>query len=133
MDTEPGLTATDVAVVTDADTAVAMGSGDVPVLGTPRLLAWVEAVTIRAVAAALPAGSTTVGTRVQLEHVRPTPVGGRLTVSARLAHVDGRLLRFEVTAVDGSGTAVAHGQITRVIVDRGRFLSRVGPPEHPTE
>jgi predicted thioesterase len=123
---ETDLTATDVCVVTDADTAVAMGSGDVPVLGTPRLLAWVEAAAVRAVAAVLPAGNTTVGTRVQLEHMRPTPVGGRLTVSARLAHVDGRLLQFEVTAVDDTGTAVGHGQVTRVIVDQERFLSRVG-------
>ena len=54
--------------VTDADTAVALGSGDVPVLATPRLIAWMEAATVRAAAAFLVKGQTTVGTAIRIEH-----------------------------------------------------------------
>ena len=61
--------------VTDADTAAALGSGDVPVLGTPRLIAWMEAATVRTVAALLNPGQTTVGTAIRIEHRRATAVG----------------------------------------------------------
>jgi len=126
MNLRPGLTASASFDVTDADTAIALGSGLVPVLATPRLLAWCEAVTVRAVAPGLDEGRTSVGSRVQLDHLRATLVGGHLTVNAQLIHVDGRLLRFEVTALDESAAVVAHGQITRVVVDRERFLARLG-------
>ncbi len=126
MSLRPGLTASASFDVTDADTALALGSGLVPVLATPRLLAWCEAVTVLAIASGLDEGRTSVGSRVQLDHLRATPVGGRLTVNAQLVHADGRLLRLEVTALDESATVVAHGQITRVVVDRERFLARLG-------
>ena len=126
MNLRPGLTASASFDVTDADTAIALGSGLVPVLATPRLLAWCEAVTVQAVAAGLDEGRTSVGSRFQLDHLHATPVGGRLTVNAQLIHLDGRLLRFEVTALDESAAVVAHGQITRVVVDRERFQARLG-------
>jgi predicted thioesterase len=126
MSLRPGLTASASFDVTDADTAIALGSGLVPVVATPRLLAWCEAVTVQAIAAGLDEGRTSVGSRVQLDHLRPTLVGGRLTVNAQLIHADGRLLKFEVTVLDESAAVVAHGQITRVVVDRARFLARLG-------
>src|SRR6478609_8571760 len=109
--------------VTDADTAAAMGSGDVPVLGTPRLIAWLEAATVRAAAAFLQPGQTTVGTAIRVEHRRATAVGGSVDVTATPPHdLGSRLLTFEVQAVDGSGAVIAAGQIDRVIVDRDRFV-----------
>jgi fluoroacetyl-CoA thioesterase len=126
MSLRPGLTASASFGVADADTAIALGSGLVPVLATPRLLAWCEAVTVQAIETGLDEGRTSVGSRVQLDHLRATLVGGRLTVHAQLVHADGRLLKFEVTALDESETVVAHGQITRVVVDRERFLARLG-------
>jgi fluoroacetyl-CoA thioesterase len=126
MSLRPGLTASASFDVTDADTAIALGSGLVPVVATPRLLAWCEAVTVQAITAGLDEGTTSVGSRVQLDHLRATPVGGRLTVNAQLIHADGRLLKFEVTALDESAAVVAHGQIIRVVVDRARFLARLG-------
>ena len=107
------------------DTAAAFGSGDLDVLATPRLLAWCEQATVAAVADRLPAGSTSVGTRVELAHLRASPVGADLTVRCDLVHVDGRLLRFDVRAEDGAGVVVGHGQVTRVVVDRDRFLARL--------
>ena len=123
-------------VVTDADTAMALGSGDVPVLATPRVLAWLEAATVAALAPDLEAGSTSVGTRVEVEHVAATPVGATVIATASVSYVDGRLVRFEVAAEhrapDGSLTVAATGRVTRVIVDRERFLRRLRPPAQPS-
>jgi predicted thioesterase len=115
-------------VVTDDDTAIAVGSGNLPVLATPRLLAWCEAATCAEVEAALAEGETSVGTRVQLEHLAASPVGAELEVTATTAYVDGRLHRFAVAARHTSdGKVVASGEITRVVVDTARFLARIQP------
>ena len=113
-------------VVGDADTAAAVGSGSLPVLGTPRLLAWLEAATCAGLAPLLPEGSTSVGTRVQVEHLAASPVGAHVEVSASSAYRDGRLHRFTVSARDAtSGKVLAAGEITRVVVDAERFLARL--------
>lgn len=115
--------------VTEADTAAVLGSGDLAVLGTPRLLAWCEAATVAATAPALDASRTSVGTRVSLEHLAASPVGERLRVEATVAYVDGRLVRFTVAASHlADGKVVGTGEVTRVVVDRERFLARAGPP-----
>jgi predicted thioesterase len=108
------------------DTAVAAGSGDVPVLATPRVLALAEAATLDALAPALPARTTTVGTAVTLTHSAPTPVGGRVVAEARVTAVDGRRLTFEVTVRDGEpepDRIVATATIERTAVDRERFVA----------
>jgi predicted thioesterase len=122
----PGAGSELVHLVGDGDTASAMGSGDVPVLATPRLLALAEAATVAAVDRALEDGQTTVGSRIELEHLVASPVGTRVMVRAELMAVDGRLLRFDVAAQHPDGSVVAHGRITRVVVDRARFLQRAG-------
>jgi fluoroacetyl-CoA thioesterase len=122
-------TATGTFTVTEGDTARALGSGDLDVLGTPRLLAWCEAVTCAVVGRSGVPGTTSVGTRVQLEHVGPSPVGAVLEVRATVVHLDGRLVRFEVVAEHrtpaGVQQVVGHGEVTRVVVDRERFSSRL--------
>ena len=94
----PGLVAEVTHLVGEDDTATAMGSGDVPVLATPRLLALAEAATVAAVAGTVSSERTSVGTRVELEHLAASPVGVRVSVRAELVGVDGRLLRFEIVA-----------------------------------
>ena len=115
--------------VTDADTAMALGSGDVPVLATPRVIAWLEAATVACLAPSLEPTSTSVGTRVEVEHVAASPVGASVVARAAVSYVDGRLVRFEVAAEHQVGDAppvvIATGRITRVVVDRARFLSRL--------
>jgi len=112
--------------VTEADTAAAVGSGDLPVLGTPRLLAWLEAATCAAVAPDLAPGSTTVGTRVDVEHLAASPVGAVVEAAATLTAVDGRVLTFEVSAHDrDSGDVLGRGRVTRAVVDQERFLARL--------
>lgn len=114
--------------VTDADTAEAIGSGSLPVLGTPRLLAWCEAASCAAVDPSLAAGETSVGTRVELEHVAASPVGAEVTATATVVHRDGRLVQFQIVAHDQDGTVLASGELQRVVVDRERFLSRHPAP-----
>ncbi|WGX94923.1 thioesterase family protein [Nocardioides sp. L-11A] len=123
---EPALRFT----VTEADTALAVGSGSLPVLGTPRLLAWCEAATCAAVEASLGAGETSVGTRVELEHLAATAVGRTVEVTARQVYADGRLRRFavavrEVGPEGRPGKLVGSGEVTRVVVDAERFLARL--------
>lgn len=115
-------------VATD-DTALAVGSGTMHVLGTPCLIAWMEAVTCEAIAPSLPPGSTSVGTRIDVEHLAPSAVDAEVEVQVSLAYQDGRLHRFTVSArnvVDGKPVqVVASGEITRVVVDQEKFTSRL--------
>jgi predicted thioesterase len=124
MDLAAGRTAELEFEVTPADTAAALGSGDVAVLGTPRLLAWAEAATVAAVADHLDDGQTSVGTHVSLRHRAPSVVGARITVRAELVDLDGVLLRFAIVAHDGEHE-VAQGEVERAVVERDRFLGKV--------
>jgi fluoroacetyl-CoA thioesterase len=125
MEVSPGAAAERVLEVTEADTARAVGSGALPVLGTPRLLAWCEAATCDAVAELLAVGETTVGTSIRLEHLAPSAVGDWVTVRAELTSVDGRRLGFAVEANGAGGRALARGTVERVVVDSAGFLARL--------
>src|ERR671919_1758163 len=118
---EPGRVESAQETVTQDVTAEAMGSGDVPVLATPAILASVERLAVASLADALPPGTTTVGARVELDHLAPTPVGALLSVTVRLVAVDGRRLTFEFEASDPQGV-VARGTHLRVAVERQAFL-----------
>lgn len=109
--------------VAEADTAIAMRSGDVPVLATPRLVALCEEAAVDAASAVLEEGQTTVGMRVQMDHVAPIAVGTTVRAEAKLERVEGRRLRFSVSVNDACGL-VAAGKLTRVIVDRDRFIDK---------
>ncbi len=109
--------------VSDEDTARSLRSGAVEVLGTPRLIALCEEASCLAVDRHLADPSTTVGIRVRVDHLQPTPVGGSVSAEAVLARIEGRRLTFEVSAFDERGL-VAAGKVTRVLVDEGRFMSR---------
>jgi fluoroacetyl-CoA thioesterase len=120
----PGLHATFRYTVTDADTAAALESGLVPVLSTPRVLALMERATVEALEGAVEPGATTVGAKVELEHLLATPVGAPVEVSATLERVDGRRLEFAVQ-LDDAGQVAARGRVTRVLIDLERFLAGV--------
>lgn len=123
MPLTPGMTASVTRCVEESDTAHAFGSGDVAVIATPRVIALAEEATVEAVAGALPAGHTTVGYQVQLTHLAPSPVGAKVTADVVLESVEGRRLTFRVSVTDGRGL-VAAGYVTRVVVERDRFLER---------
>ena len=114
--------------VSAQDTAAALRSGDLAVLATPRLLAWMEEATVATLAPLLGVDETSVGTRVELEHLVALPVDAKVVVTAEPSYEDGRLRRLSVSAQDGSGRLVATATVTRVVVDRVRFMQRVAPP-----
>jgi predicted thioesterase len=109
--------------VSDADTAEAHRTGDVPVLATPRLAALCEEAARRAVMDNLDEGETTVSSRIELSHVSPVPVGARVTAEAVLERIEGRRLVFAVSVGDNRGL-VAAGRVTRVVVETARVLKK---------
>ena len=123
MPLAPGLSAEVDLAVDDEDTALAFGSGEVPVLATPRVVALVEEASIKALDSCLDPGQTTVGMRVQLDHLAPSAVGTKVTAEATLERVEGRRLTFTVSVNDSRGL-VAAGKVTRVIVDTDRFMEK---------
>ena len=114
--------------VTDADTAERLGSGDMPVLATPRLINWIERAAYAAAAENLAPGQTTVGTMVKVEHIKASPVGTTVHVKSSRPVSDGRRLIFHVRVLDDAGEEVAHGEVQRAVIDRERFMSRFGCP-----
>ncbi|HUW79046.1 MAG TPA: hotdog domain-containing protein [Candidatus Nanopelagicaceae bacterium] len=106
-----------------ADTAVALGSGDVPVLGTPRVVALAEAACVAALLDHLGSEQTSVGTRVELDHLGVSAVGSNVRASAEITSVVGSKLTFEVEVHAGS-RLIAKGVITRAVVDRLQFLAK---------
>ena len=120
MPLQAGLEGRTTLTVTEADTALALGSGDVPVLGTPRVLALAEEAAVAALAGHVPATSTTVGAWVELHHLAPTRVGATVEALAGLVEVDDRRLEFRIDVHEGD-QLVAHGRHRRVLVARARF------------
>ena len=112
--------------VDESATAIALGSGDIPVLGTPKVVALCEEAALAAIAGGLPEGMTTVGTSVTVDHLAPTAIGFTVVAQATVTHVDGRRLVFAVDVRQGDDV-VARGTHVRFIVDRGAFLERLGP------
>lgn len=112
-------------IVTQSDTAQSLGSGDVPVLGTPRVLALAEAAIVMSLTRRIPTSMTTVGTGVRLRHRAAVGLGVKVAARARLRRRDGDRLLFEISVVDDHDNVIADGEVDRVLVDRATFLSRV--------
>lgn len=123
----PGLTGLVETTVTEQDLACALGSGDVTVLGTPRMIALAEAATVKAIASALAPGQTSVGTRVDVHHLAASPLGAAIKASAELAAVCGMALTFRIAVQDDYGL-VAEGTVERFVIDRTKFLARASRP-----
>lgn len=120
---KPGLSAEAELTVRDEDTAIALKSGDVPVLATPRVVALCEEATVKALLGELNPHETSVGMQVLLDHLAPTAVGHTVTAEATVEKVHGRRVTFTVSVSDERGL-VAVGRVTRVIVDVERFLEK---------
>ena len=120
---KPGLSAEVELEVTDADTAIALKSGSVPVLATPRVLALCEEATVNALEMELDPDTTSVAMQVQLDHLAPTGVGHKVTAQATVEKISGRRIIFTVCVNDERGL-VAVGRVTRVIVEIDRFLEK---------
>lgn len=119
-----GLTHTSTLVVSEENTAIALGSGDLSVLATPQLVALMENAAMMAVKDHLPEGSTTVGALINTTHIKPTAVGKTVSATAVLQEVDGRKLTFAVSASDDNGI-VGEGTHVRYIVNREKFIAKL--------
>ncbi|MBQ1224900.1 MAG: thioesterase family protein [Alistipes sp.] len=119
-----GLTFTTTMQVVAETTAEYIGSGDLAVLATPAMCALMENAAMMAVAPHLEAGQTTVGTALNIEHLRATPIGKTVTATAVLTEVDGRKLSFNIAARDEKGI-IGEGTHTRFVVDRERFMDKL--------
>jgi predicted thioesterase len=119
-----GLRGTATALVTVANTASSIGSGDVPVYGTPALVALMEAAAVKALAGRLGPDETTVGTWLEISHLAATPIGGTVRAEAELIAMEGRKLSFAFVAHDDQ-EKVGEGRHQRLIVSRERFLARL--------
>ena len=110
--------------VTEAVTAIAMGSGDLPVLATPAMAALMENAAMLAVAPHLPEGCTTVGGHLDISHLKPTPVGETVTAVGTVIGVEGKKIEFKVAARCGD-TLLGEGTHVRFIIDKEKFMSRL--------
>ena len=119
-----GLTHTSVLLVSDAHTAQAMGSGDMPVLATPVMIALMENAAMLAVDQELPEEQTTVGAHIDVSHLKPSPVGAEVFATAELMEVEDRRLTFHVVAMQGD-QIIGEGTHVRYIVSRERFLAKL--------
>lgn len=119
-----GLTHTSTLKVTNADTALEMGSGDMPVLATPAMTALMENAAMLAVSDSLPEGCTTVGGHISTSHLKPSRVGAQVSATATLDKIDGRKLYFTVKAHDGD-TLIGEGSHLRFIVERDCFMAKL--------
>ncbi len=121
---EKGLEYASKTIVTDKITAREMGSGDMPVLATPAMVALMENAAMMAVASMLDEGETTVGSMINTTHLRPSAVGAEISAKATLIDVDGRKLTYHVIAMDGDNV-IGEGEHIRFIVDRDRFMKKI--------
>lgn len=121
---EKGLSARSAATVAAENTAAAMGSGDLPVFATPAMVARMEHAAMMAVAAELPAGSTTVGAEMNVTHIKPSRLGAEIVATAVLTEVEGRKLTFNVGARDEGGM-IGEGVHVRYVVDREKFMAKL--------
>lgn len=110
--------------VTPDDTASVYGSGSLLVLATPRVVGLVEQAALRAVQPCLPEGYTTVGVRIELEHLQASAVDSMAHVRAEVLSTDGRRIEFRVEATDGE-RVLARGEHTRFVVHGERFMAKV--------
>lgn len=121
---ETGISHTSIAHVSEHLTAQHLGSGDLPVLATPAMVALMENAAMQCVAPQLQTTETTVGSRIETTHLRPTPAGEDIRATATLTAIEGRKLTFHVEACDSKGV-IGEGTHVRYIVDRRRFLEKM--------
>jgi predicted thioesterase len=118
-----GITGEKSVAVKIENTALAMGSGTLRVFATPAMIALIEGCCAESVEDMLPQGITTVGTKVEVEHLAASPIGASILCKSRLTAYDGRRLDFEVEVFDNAGL-IGKGTHTRFTVNAQRFVDK---------
>lgn len=112
-------------VVAEKDSATALGSGGLDVFGTPALVAYMESAALKMVQNDLPDGSDTVGIAIDVKHVKASPIGAKINVSAKITAVEGRKISFDIVATDEAGDVIGSAVHDRFVVDKARFMSKL--------
>ncbi|MBM7558143.1 thioesterase family protein [Halanaerobacter jeridensis] len=121
---EEGLSYQQETIVEESDTADKVASGALPVYGTPTMIGFIENTALNSVVSDLEDAQTTVGTKVDIRHLSPTPVGEKVTCSVELTEVNGSQLTFDVT-VEDEHTKIGEGTHVRYIVDEEKFMDKI--------
>ena len=125
MELTPGIIAEKKRQVTENDTALHLGSGSLPVLATPAVVAWMEHCATCVINSQLQPHETSVGTAIDVLHIKASAVGEWITCRAELVAVEGRQLHFTVVTTNANGESVATAKHTRVLVDVERFMAKL--------
>lgn len=120
-----GLNHTSIVSVTEANTALTIGSGDMDIFATPAMAALMENAAMKAVAESLPEGNTTVGAKLDINHLKPSAPGETISATALLTEVNGRKLTFTLKAENSHGLIIGEGIHIRYIVEKEKFLSKL--------
>ena len=121
---EIGKAATASTVVSEKNTAKAVGSGSLDVFSTPMMIALMEQAACECIAESLEPGQSSVGTQVEVAHTAASPIGATITATAIIDNIDGRSITFSVSASDGTNQ-IGNGKHTRVIINTERFMAKL--------
>ena len=119
-----GKSATATTIVTDSNTAKAVGSGSLDVFATPMMVALMEAAACNCLADALKDGQSSVGTQISVDHTAASPLGAEITATATVTGVDGRKITFNLSASDNKNE-IGKGIHTRYVIDIERFMAKL--------
>jgi len=111
-------------IVAEKDTAARYGSGLIEVFATPAMIGLMESTAQQSVMSFLPEGSITLGTEVNVKHLKATPIGQKVICFSELTGIDGRQLTFKVNAFDETGE-IGSGTHTRVVVNKEKFMQKI--------
>jgi fluoroacetyl-CoA thioesterase len=120
----PGMSQEETSLVEEQHTAAHVGSGSMRVLATPWMIAFMEHVARKLMGEHLPEGYSSVGVRVDVSHLAPTPVGSWVKARAEIISVEGSKVNFKVEAWEGE-EKIGDGQHQRVVIDEARFFRRI--------
>ena len=120
----PGMSKEETFLVEEEHTAIHVGSGSLRVLASPWMIAYMERVARKFLSEYLPEGLSSVGVRVDVQHLAPSTVGSRVNARVEVLTIEGNRVNFSVEAWDGE-EKIGSGQHQRVVIDEARFLRRV--------
>ncbi len=121
---EKGLSASSTVTVTDKNTAITLGSGDLEVFATPAMVALMENAAAKAIAPYLAEGDSSVGTEINVTHIKASAIGAEIVASAVVVEVNGREVTFNVGARDGE-SLIGEGTHKRFVINAERFISKL--------
>ena len=125
MELTVGLIAEKTTQIGENDTAQYVGSGLLPVLATPTVVAWMEHCATCVIDSQLPPHETSVGAAIDVLHIKASAVGEWITCCAELVAIEGRQLHFTIVATNANGESIATAKHTRVLVDVERFMAKL--------